>query len=122
MRHRSTHLDTGLPQRHEGRAPASRFRRRILKVRDEARPREDRADDLALDSDAAAVDDAERFEAGVARFDEVFLDYRLHVAGRDGVEIEDVGDGNADRLVHKYESPTGVTGRARWVPVYYKRT
>ena len=54
---------------------------------------------IALHADAAAVDDAERPKTQAVGFEQVFLHHGLDVARRDGVQIEDVSDGNADGLV-----------------------
>jgi hypothetical protein len=48
------------------------------------------------------VDDAEGSESETVGFGEVFLDDGLDVARGDGVEVEDVGDGDADWLVVEF--------------------
>src|SRR5258708_2514713 len=44
------------------------------------------------------MDDAAKLEAETVGFLEVFLDDFLHVARGDGVQVEDVGDGNTNRF------------------------
>jgi hypothetical protein len=57
---------------------------------------EDRADDLALDADAAPVDDTDLAEAMRRRLVQVLLDDRGHVARRERVEVEAVLDRERD--------------------------
>ena len=83
----------------DGGAPASGFRRCVVKLRHKRRAREHGADHFALHADAASVDDAQRAKAQAVRFDEVFFHNRAYVAGRNGVQVEHIGDGNADGFV-----------------------
>src|SRR5258708_40263062 len=87
------------PPRHDRRSPATRLGRRILERLDKLRLRQNAAHDLPLHPDAAPMYDAQRAKPQPARFLEISFDHRLHVARRYGVEIENIGDGNADRLV-----------------------
>ena len=54
------------------------------------------ADHLALHADAASMDNAQELETEAVGFLEVFFDDGLHVARGNAMQIEDVGDGNAN--------------------------
>lgn len=92
-----------LAEVHNCGAPSTRFPGSIAERGDKRGSGENGTDDLALHSDAAAVDDAEGPVSETVGFVEVLFDYRLDVPGRDAVEIEDIGDGNSDGfLVHGF--------------------
>src|SRR5262249_4983395 len=59
-----------LPQSHDGRAPATRFERRIAERSDEIRARQNRAHRFPLHADATAVNDAQGTETELTRLDE----------------------------------------------------
>src|ERR1035438_7268230 len=80
------------------RAPSTGFRRRVAERRHKTGAGQDRAHDFALHSDAAAVNDADGAEAHLVRLLQVGLDHTLDVARRHAVQVEDIGDGNADRF------------------------
>ena len=91
------------------------------KSSDEIGPGQDRADDLALHADAAAMDDAQGLESQAPRLSR-YPPPRLHIARRDGVQVEDVGDRNSNGLRHiqmkkpgpeRRTGPTGITVTAR---------
>src|SRR5690349_1669963 len=59
------------------------------------------------------MNDTDGAESEAVSFEEVLFDDGLHIARRDGVEIEDVGDGDANwfaGVVHKFKSPAPRTG------------
>ncbi len=60
---------------------------------------EDGPHDLTVHADAATVDQAHLAKAAGVGGDQVVLDDRGDVAGREGVQIERVLDGNLDGLV-----------------------
>jgi len=66
--------------------------------------RQDRTNHLALDAYAAAVDDAQAHGTQSVRLVKLFLHHGLHIARRNAVQVENVRDGNADRL-HKNQRP-----------------
>ena len=68
-------------------------------------PFERRLDDAALDAAAAAVDDPDLVQAGGSSRVDVFVDDRGDVARTEGVEIDLVLDGNANRFVSHSVSP-----------------
>ena len=79
--------------------PATCFRRRIAERLDKFRFGQYPAHDLALHADAAAVNDAQGLESELVRLFEIRLDHRLYVARRNSMEVENIGDGDADGLV-----------------------
>src|SRR5450759_3950841 len=83
----------------DGGAPASGFRRRVPKLGHKRSAGKHGADGFALRSDAAPVDDPQGAVAHPVRFDEVFFNNGAHVPRRDAVQVEHIGDGNADGLV-----------------------
>ncbi len=86
------------PESGDGGAPASGFERGVGEGFDEGRGGEDGADHFALDADAAAVDDADGAEAVETGLVEELLGDGAGVARGDGVEVEGIGDGEADRF------------------------
>jgi hypothetical protein len=84
-----------------GGAPSSGLCGRISVGGDEGGPRENRANDFALDSDSAAVDDAESLESKAVGFGEILFDHGRDVARRNAVQVKNVGDGNANGLVRR---------------------
>jgi len=88
-----------LAQGHERSSPASGFSRRVLIRKDERSAGQHGAHDFPLHSDAAAVDDAEGFQAQAVRFLEIGFDDGFHLFGLDGVEVKDVGNRDGDRLL-----------------------
>src|SRR5207244_10049216 len=88
-----------LPQGHDRSAPSAGLSGSIAEIGYVRCAGQDSAHGLALYADAAAVDNPERLESRVARLFEVGFHDLLYVARGDGVEVEDVGDGNADRLI-----------------------
>jgi hypothetical protein len=92
------YLTAGSAQSDDGCAPTPGFARGIAVIGDELKAGERGADDLALHSDAAAVNNAEGFEAEAMGLQKVFFDDWLYVARRHGVQVENVGDGNTNRF------------------------
>jgi hypothetical protein len=45
------------------------------------------------------VHDAQSLVSQAPRFNQILLDYGFDVAGRHAVQVEDVGDGNGNRVV-----------------------
>src|SRR5580700_7520643 len=88
-----------LTDSNDGRSPAARLRRSVPETRHKGRPRQHRPHHLALHPDAAAVYDPHGLESHPARLGEIFLDDRLHIPRRNGMQIEHVGNGNPNRLV-----------------------
>ncbi len=66
---------------------------------DERRAGENAADGFALDANSLPVDDAEVDEALFPGGFEIGLDDAFDIAGRDGVEVENVGDGEFKYVV-----------------------
>jgi len=81
------------------RAPSAGLRGRVAEAFHETAAHQNRPHHFALHADAAPVDDAQRFQAEPVGFPQIFLHHLLHVARRHGVEIENIGDGNANRFV-----------------------
>ena len=82
----------------DGGAPAAGFGGRIPEIGHEFRSREHGAHHLALDADAAAVNNAESPEAGLVRFQQVLLYDAFDIARGHAVKVENIADGNPDRL------------------------
>lgn len=74
----------------DGRAPASGLGWGVGEVFDEGRARENRADCLALNADALAVNDPDGSEAFASRFQKKLFDDGAHLARAYGVEVEHV--------------------------------
>ena len=89
-------------QSDDGGSPTTCFGGRIAVLDYETGACQNGADNFALHSDAAPVDDADEGKAEPMGLAEVLLDYEGHVARRDAVKIENIGDGNAERdfIVH----------------------
>src|ERR1039458_9526918 len=92
------YVTAGSAQGDDGRAPTSGLGWGVAVIGHELKAAQRGADDFALHTDAAPVNNTEGFEAQAVGLAKVFFDHRLHVARRDGVEVEDVGDGNANRF------------------------
>src|SRR5216684_364613 len=102
---------------HDSSAPSAGFDGCVAKTGDEIRARQHLANELPLHADPAPVNDAQCAKTETARLDEVLLHYGLYVARRHRMQIEHVGDRNADRVligVHGLETkkpgPTTGTG------------
>ena len=70
----------------------------VAEADDEGMTLEGLLDDPSLDTDAAAVDQADLAQPGAVGCGDVFVDDRRDVAGLEGVEIQLAFDGDADRL------------------------
>lgn len=88
----------GSAQCHDGGAPTAGVGGGIAKSGYERRPRQHRADDFALHPDSPPMNDAEGFESGRPRFQQIFLHDALDIAGRHTVQIENVRDGDSYRF------------------------
>ncbi len=53
---------------------------------------------LPLNSDSPSMNNAERLESRAVSFLKIFLDNRFDIAGRNAMQVEDIGDGNSNRL------------------------
>jgi len=51
------------------------------------------------------VYDPQRFESQAVGFFQVGFHHAFHIAGRNAVQVKNIGDGNADWLVHKQQRP-----------------
>lgn len=91
----------------DGRAQPAGFGRGIVISTDEGGAIEDFSDDLALDSDPLAVNDADVAVAVTARFDQIFLDDRLDLSRRDRMKVEDIPDLESHRFVEWIEVRLG---------------
>jgi hypothetical protein len=80
----------------DGGAPAAGFAGRIAESNYERRARQHCPHHLALYSDTAAVNDADGLEASGVSFEQIFFDHALDIARGYAVEVEYIGDGNAD--------------------------
>jgi hypothetical protein len=87
-----------LSKDHDSGTPAACLRGGIPKVQDKAGAGQNGANDFTLHADAAAVNHADCPESQAMGLNEVFLYNSRNVAGRNTVEIEDIGDGNSDRF------------------------
>jgi len=94
-----------LSQSDDGRAPSARFCRSVAELKHEFRTSQDGAHDLTLHAYAASVNNPQRLQAERVSFFQIGLDDILNVARLNCVEIEDIGDGNADGLVGTVQSP-----------------
>src|SRR5437899_240097 len=86
------------PQTHKRRAPSAGFRGRIAVILHERGPGEYASDEFPLQSDAPAVNDSQRGEAQSVRLDEILFDDCFDIARRNGVQVENIGDGNTEWL------------------------
>jgi len=82
----------------DGGAPAARLGWRIPEIGHEFRPCEHRAHHLALHADAASVNNAEGLETGRVGFQQVLLYHAFDIARGHAVKVENIADGNSDRL------------------------
>lgn len=85
-------------ERDNGGAPPAGFQGRIRKVLNERRSCQDGSNHLALHADPAPVNDAQGLETEAARLFQILLDNRPDIARGNGVKVEYIGDGDADRL------------------------
>jgi len=83
-------------QFYQRRAPAAGFFRGRAPGGDEWGALQDGTNDLALDADAFAVDDADKTKASCVGFFEICFHHIFHVTRRHGVEVEDIR--NRDRM------------------------
>jgi hypothetical protein len=90
--------EAALAKSDDGGAPAAGLGGRIPEIGHEFRPREHRAHHLALHADAAPVNNAESPEAGRVRFQQVLLYDAFDIARGHAVKVENIADGNPDRL------------------------
>jgi hypothetical protein len=106
-RRRAYSYEWDLPESHDGGSPAARFRGRVPESVNKFAACEHGADNLALDADTAAVNDAKGTKSEAARLEQVLLDDSFYISRRDAVQVEDVRDGNAYGVVtvHKTENP-----------------
>ena len=95
--------------------PSAGLGRRVSERHHKSGASQDRAHDLALHSDTAAVNDADGAESHLAGLLQVGLDYTLDVARRHAVQIEDIGDGDSDRFI-------GICKVARHAISLYRRS
>jgi hypothetical protein len=72
------------------------LQRSIPVIRNELGPGENGANHFPLYSDAAAMNNPQCFEAEPVGFEEIFFNDGFHIARRDGVQIENVFDGDSD--------------------------
>jgi hypothetical protein len=86
------------PKVNHGCAPASGFGGSIRELEHVGRTRQDAAHGLALYSNPAPMNNAQRAQPQAARFGEILFDHGFDIARRNGVEVEDISNGNADRL------------------------
>jgi hypothetical protein len=99
----------------DSRAPSAGFGRRVPVRRYIAGAGQDRAHDFALHSDAAAVNNADVPETQLMRLFQVGLHHSLHVARRYAVQVEDVGNRDANRFA-------GIRPVARHTISLYRRS
>ena len=95
-------------QGHDCGAMTAGFERSIPVIQDERCAGENGAHHFPLYSDAAAVNNTQSFEAQPVSFGEVLFNHRFHVAGRNAVQVEDVGYGDSDGdfgIGHKKKTP-----------------
>lgn len=91
------------PKRDNRRAPTTRFEWSVGEGFDEGRSRQHRAHGFALYADPPAVNDAEKPELQPPGLLQILLHHCFYVARRNGVQIQNIGDWNADGLVvHAY--------------------
>src|SRR5690348_12616063 len=81
-------------QRDDGSAPATDFGRRVGEVCDERCASKNLADDLALDADAFAVNDAHAPTAARVGFVEIIFDDGAYLPGWNRMQVEHVAEGN----------------------------
>ena len=88
-----------LAQRDNGGAPAARLLRRISIRCDKWRAGQHGANNPALHSNAAPVNDSDIFQPQAARFFQISFDNSFHFLRLHRVEVKNVCDGNAKGLV-----------------------
>jgi len=86
-------------QVHDGRSPTARFRRRIAKRFYEICLLKYAPNNLALHPNPPPVNNPQCAESHPVRFFQISFHYAPDIARRKGMEIENVGDGNANRLI-----------------------
>ena len=79
-------------------SPATGFRRSVAKIDDRRRALENRSDYLSLNTDAFAVNDANKSNAAAPRFFEVVFNNRACLLRRDRVKIDDVPEFDYHRI------------------------
>jgi hypothetical protein len=89
-----------MTERHDRSAPTSGFHGRIAERMDELGPREHRLHHFTLNADASSMNDPQRRQSKFVRFFEVSFDGSFRVAGRDGMEVENVRDRDSDGFIH----------------------
>ena len=89
------HRPDVLPQPYDGSAPPSCLGRRVVKRDDERRASQHRAHNLPLHADAAAVNDAQGFQPQTVCFFKIGFDSDGDLLRLEGVQVKDVGNGNA---------------------------
>jgi len=100
----------------DGGAPAARLGGRIPEIGHEFRPCEHRAHHLALHADAASVNNAEGLETGRVGFQQVLLYHAFDIARGHTVKVENIADGNPDRLeigIFGHQKSKGPAGRSQ---------
>jgi len=90
--------EAALAKGDDGGTPAACLGGRIAEIGHEFRPREHGAHHLALHTDAATVNNAKSAESGLVRFQQVFLYDAFDIPRGHTVKVENIADGNADRL------------------------
>lgn len=90
-----------LPERNNGCAPAPGLGWRVGVAGHKRGPAEDLADGVALYADAPAMNDSNVAKAFLVSKLQVLFDGWPDVSREKRVKIEDVGNGNLDRLVHR---------------------
>lgn len=85
-------------QFYDCRAPTSCFRWRIVILQNKRSPLQYLARDFALHADAFAVNDAHITKAARVGLRQVFFDDGLGLVWRDGMQIENIGDFQFDRI------------------------
>jgi hypothetical protein len=80
------------------RSPAAGLRRSIAITFHKRSSGQDRSNYLTLHTNSPAVNDPQSFETYPASFFQVLFDDGLDIPGRNAVQIEYIGDGNADWL------------------------
>src|ERR1035438_9171744 len=97
-------------QRHNRRTPAAGFQWRVAELRHKFRSRKNRSHRLPLHADAPAVDDAQLAQTEPVRLNQIFFDYGFDVTWGNAVEVQNIGDGNPDRLFIVHKKAKGADG------------
>jgi hypothetical protein len=107
-------------------SPAACFRGSVAESHDERSSCEDAADDFALHADTAPVNDSEGCKTEAAGFDQIFFHDCGHVAWGECVEIENVSNGDTNRLNVLHENRLGQqmkrAGEIACPTIYFQRT